>query len=93
MQRPQLPLRCLPLLDQSHLVPGPNSHNSLLALKPHVAFKDLMVRAAVDLGFHLCWIYSPFSGQLFQFLYLKLFPKSQNLGVVPPYSHHCQWAF
>lgn len=54
-----LPGRCLPLSDQSRLVLGPHSRNSLRALKPHVAFKDLMVRAAADLGFHLGWIYFP----------------------------------
>lgn len=59
-------LQISPTLDQSRLVLGPNGRNSLLALKPHVALKDLMDLAAAAPGFHLCWIYFPFSGQLLQ---------------------------
>lgn len=86
-------LKMSPTSRSKPTVLGPKSHNSLPALKPHVAFKDLMVQAAADLGFHLCWIYFPFSGQLFQSLYLQWFPKSQNLGVVLPHSCHHSWVF
>lgn len=38
---------------------------SLLALKPHNAFKDLLGPASADPGFHLGWMYFLVSAQLF----------------------------
>ena len=84
MQRPQLPFRDLPLSDQSRLVLGPNGHNSLLALKPHVAFKDLMDPAAADLGLSSLLDLFPLLRPALPIFVVEVISKGPGLGCCSP---------
>lgn len=84
MQRPRLPLRYRPLSDQSHLVLGPNGRNSLFALKPHVAFKDLMDPAAADLGLSSLLDLFPLVRPALPIFVVEIISKGPELGCCSP---------